>query len=84
MVYTIVEVDSLPPEVVAMVFVLHGDLLPSQSMNRMSFPEVDHMHDSLYLHAPQIDEKNNIGLLDSTPSYSCRYILHVGAHILEI
>ena len=79
-----VEVKSLPPEVVDVVDVLHDDLHPSQSMNPMSFPEVVHMHNSLYLHAPQINKMNNIGFPTSSPSSACIHVLHVGAHRLGI
>ena len=84
MVYTAVEVESLPPEAVALVATLHDDIHPSQSMSRMSFLEASHMHDSLYPHAPQIDKMNNIGLLASTPYFSCSYILHTSSHRIDI
>ena len=50
----------------------------------MFFLEADHMHDSLYLHAPPIEKMNNISWMDLTLSYKCSYILHGGVHILEI
>ena len=83
-VYTMVDFESLPPEDVVVFVVLHDDLHPSQSMNHMSFPEADNMHDSLYLHAPQIDKMNNTGLLALTPSSACTYIIFLGAHRLDI
>ena len=46
-VYTAVEVESLPSKAATVVVVFHDDLRPSQSMNHMFFPEVDHMHDRL-------------------------------------
>ena len=84
MVYTAVVVESLPPEATVLVVVLCDDLLPSQGMNHMFFPEVDHMYDNIYLHAPHIDKMNNIGLLASTPYFACSYILRTGAHRLDI
>ena len=79
-----VEVEILPPEVVDVVFVLCNDLHPSQSISHMSFPEAGHLHKIFYLHAPQIDKMNNIGLLASTPSSSCSYILRFDAHRIDI
>ena len=67
-----------------MVAVLLDDLHPSHIMSHMSFPAVVHMHDSLYLHAQQIDKMRSIGLLVSLPSSACIYILHVDAHKLDI
>ena len=84
MVYTTIEVDILLPNTAIMVLVLRDDLHPSKSMSRMSFSEAGHMHESIYLHAKQIDKMNNIGLLDSKPYSSCNYILHVSAHRLGI
>ena len=84
MVYTTVEADSLPPEVVVVIFVLHDDLHPSQSMNHILCPKVDHMHDSLCLHAPPIYKRNNIGWLVLMLSSTCSYILHANAHRLDI
>ena len=53
-----VVVESLPPKFVVVVVVLDDDLHPSQGMIHMFFPEADHMHDSLYLHAPSINKMN--------------------------
>ena len=79
-----VEVKILPLDVMVVVSVLHDDLHPSQNMNHMSFLEVDHMHDSLCLHAPLIDKMNNISWMDLTLYSACRYILHVGFHRIDI
>ena len=83
-VYTAIELQSLPHEDVVVVVVLRNDIFPSQSMNHMSCPKVVHMHDSLYLHAPPIYKMNNIGLLALTLSSACSYTLHASAHRLDI
>ena len=71
MLYTTVEEYIVPPEAGVVIFVLRDDLHPSHSMIHMSFPEVGHMHNSLYLHAPQIDNMSNIGFSASSPSSAC-------------
>ena len=79
-----VEVESLPPEATTMIVLLCNDIHPSQSMSHTSFPEVGHMHNIIYLHAPQINKMNNIGFPTSSPSSACIHVLHVGAHRLGI
>ena len=76
--YIAVQVDILPPKAMVVIFVLHNDLPPSQSMSCMSFLEVAHMHSSLYLRAPHIDKMNNIGLLDH------HHILHVATFFMSV
>ena len=83
--YIIVLVKSSPPEdVPPMVVALHDDLLPSQDMNHMSCPKVDHIHDNPYLHAPLIYKRNNIGCLDLILSSACSYTRHFGGHRINI
>ena len=79
-----IEVENLPLEDVAMIVLLRDNILPSQSMSHTSFPKAGHMHNSLYLHAPQIDKMNNIGFFASLPSSARIHILHVTAHRLGI
>ena len=79
-----IEVEILPPEDADVIDVLLDDIHHSHTITHTSFPKAGHMHDSLYLHAPQNDKMNNIGLLASTPSSSCSYILRFDARILDI
>ena len=84
MVYIVVEVEIVPPEVVAVITIMHDDVHLSHSMIHTSFPEPSHMHDSIYLHAPQIDKMRNISLSSLSPSFACIHILHVDSHRLGI
>ena len=81
---TSIEVVVVPPVVSVVIDVLCDDLLPSHSMSHMPFPGVGIKRDNIYLHSQPSNKKCSISSLDSLPSSACSYILHVGAHRIDI
>ena len=77
-------VENLSSEAMSTTSILCDDLHPSQNMNHMFSPIVDHMPDSLCLHVPQIYKKNSISWLVLTPFSACSYTLRFGSYKLDI